>query len=108
MAEEKKNTYLRVMISSTDPERPAKILEQLREHINQFGYCSFNMLFDLVSDGLGPDSVVGWDDLEHVLVNTNNHGASAVLPICKEIEFAEKILPMEFDEFEEANENDEQ
>lgn len=102
------------MISSTDPERPAKIVEQLREHIEKFGYCSFNMLFHLANGELGPDNIVGWDDLEHVLINTNNHGASAVLPICKEIEFTEKILPMAFDEanleddLEEAIENDEQ
>ena len=72
------------------------------------------MLFDLANGGLGPDNIVGWDDLEKVLINVNVRGASAVLPICKEIDFTEKILPMAFDEvnpeddFEEAMKNDEQ
>lgn len=113
MAEEKKHsTYLRVTIVSSDPKRPDEIVEQLRDHVKKFGYCSFNMLFHLVNGGLGPDNIVGWDDLEKVLVNSNNHGASVVLPICKEIDFTEKILPMTFDEvnpeedFEEAMKSD--
>ena len=113
MAEEKKpGTYLRVTIVSSDPKRPDEIVEQLRDHIKKFGYCSFNMLFCLANGGCGPDNLVGWDDLETVLVNTNNLGASVVLPICKEIDFAEKILPMTFDEvnpeddFEEEIKND--
>ena len=51
-----------------DIKRAENILEKLNAHVQKHGYVSINMLFDLIHEGLDPDSVLGWRDLDSAVV----------------------------------------